>query len=1220
MKNLKKILVAIVIVALMISSMAVLVATAEDEVYSGDLATAQEMLDAVPRDHVYYAREALLELHKYLDENPIDPATDGYDEFCTELYDISLRILSEYHNKLLGDTAADAKRADFELIYSLVEAFGIPETTPDPDGDETKYTTLNNIKTTVETMSLEYARVFYNDAKTAFDTKANNYLATSTQKLRDLHDHLEEFPISPLVAEYATFTESYNLLSLEITESIVAELNTLREKSNTEGATADDKKAYKERLGTLLVVVRDHNKDAPVDLVMFPDYQERFDKYVDAMVLFEFDQISFLYEDYVAKDFYEKVIVKDENGEPMQDENGNVVMKNVYDFPELARAAELSKVSSALSASSIPDTLAGYTELATKIKNEEAAVAAIKEQRRQDLADATLLEQFSLTNNIITNDYNDPSVTKYINHMHNSDNNRGQYKLYDSDNPKESYWNYYSLGSPNGSAYTEIYVRNKTNSNAIQNGFVMSFDFMVENTNPNGGHYSKAAFSLRYKKNDTGSIVLPNGSNVDFGPTLFTVEYDAATDAIKVYNTAQTPAIPVATVKYNVAAEGQWFNLMVTYDPVTRYGKLYIDYEEMFEIYYRVGKTAEDVLPSNAGVGEFRVSQSPAAWNNMNFDNFMKYEGTSYREVYKFTNMTDIEQFMYYVNFMTGDRASRENKYFCYAKAKPLVEFMEKEYADLPESEMTPELIALKDCVERFKDYDKNYYEKELLPELINEKTEEFATMVADLVEKYTVDGAVTVDSTVVDRLAKEIALINDFVTKYNDMIDKTDVRYTSNNTKLGDLEQKMVGCENIVKFVRAFTMFNRATTVASMQRRANSLAEVYKLARYDKAENRLAVANDSVVRAFEELFNDDGLTPSDTKYIDIFEYYALLPAAIAEQQKVENSSKIIKCIDLLLELEGYEDTEIFWSENREDVEFLISIIRDIVSQDNYDHSYAGVDKAIEQYELVDAYLYTLLQDDHIAIITAQLDRFKSSESYIEKRGICTYVSQYFKNNNNIDESLPAVQQLKQRLETYEAELAIFAEDFDEILERNTQYFIDAVNRLNGLTTYSEIKSIYDEALSYYYIMNVTDDDPALARIIEDAIAKFDDCDKHLAAIEANTELFLKAIADIDLIAGMGAKYEFRVLSSGAPYYEYLDMTYIEMVYGVTDAEYEAQKKEYERVTGIIEIYENLYEIYNRTVDSVNSVSNDAMQIVIALRADGVPAAVLAVMSQLMKR
>lgn len=1211
MKNLKKILVAIVIVALMISSMAVLVATAEDTVYSGDLATAQGMLDAVPRDQVYRAREDLLELHKYLKENPIDPATDGYDEFCSVLYDMSLRILSEYHNKLLSDTTEASKRSDYELIYSLIEAFGIPETTPDPDGDETKYTTLNNIKTTVETMSLEYARVFHDAAKTAFDDKSDNYLATSTKNLRDLYDHIEKFPISPLVAEYESFTDGYNLLSLEITESVVAELNELRDKVNATGSTAADKQEYKERLNTLLKVVRDHNNDAPVDLAMFSKYQERFDAYIDAMIIFEFDQVTFLFEDYKSKNFYETKTVTDEEG--------NETQVYVYDFPDLARAAELSKVSSALSSSSIPATHTGYAELEASIKDEEILVAQIKEKRRQDLADQTLLEQFSLTSNIITNNYNDTTTAKYINHYHNSDNNKGQYKLYDSNNPNEGYWNYYSLGSPNSSAYTEIYVRNKSNSNAIKNGYVMSFDFMVENNNPNGGHYSKATFSMRYKKNDTGSVVLPDGSNVAFGPTLFTIEYDSETDAIKVYNTVQNPAIPVRTIKYNVAAEGQWFNLMVTYDPVTRYGKLYIDYQEMFEIYYRVGTTSEDVLPSNAGVCEFRVSQSPAAWNSMNFDNFMKYEGTAYREVNKFTDMTDIEKFMYYVNYMTGDKALKENKYFCYAKAKPLVEFMEKEYTGLPENEMTPELIALKDCVERFKDYDKNHYETELLPSLIVEKTAEYVKMVNDLVEKHTVDGVVTVDSEGVSRLSKDISLINDFVAKYNDMIDKTTANYIAANKKLGDLEQKTVGCENIVNFVRSFVLFNRATTVASMQRRANALAEIYKLARYDKAENRFAVANDSAVRSFEALLND-GLTPEDKDYVDIFEYYALLPAVIAEQQKVENSSKIIKCIDLLLALEGYEDTEEFWSANREDVEFLISIIRDIVSKDNYDRSYTGVSEAIVQYELVDAYLYTLLQDDHIAIISAQLDKFKSSESYIEKRGICTYVSEYFKNNQNIDESLTEVQQLKKRLETYEEELAIFAEDFDEILERNTQYFIDVVNRLNGLTTYSELKSVYDEALSYYYIMNVTDDDPALAKIIEDAIARFDDCDKYLAAIEVNTELFLKAIADVDLIAGMGAKYEFRVLSSGALYYQYLDMTYIEAVYGVTDPDDEEQQKEYKRVTDIIQIYENLYENYNRTVDSVNSTSNDAAQIVIALRAESVPAAVLAVMSQLMKR
>ena len=1227
MKSLKKILVAIAVVALLISSVVVMVATAEDVAYTGELSAAQELLDAVPRNHVYNGRLALQKVYDYLKATPVDPSTAGYTEFEAELNQVALWILNEYHNKYLEG----GEVTDFELVYSLIATYGIPDNTPvpTPDTEGKEYIDVVEIKRSIETSSMAYAKAYYDKALEAHTGKD---ISTSTKQLKALYEHIAEFPVSALVAEFETFCKSYNELSLQITEGIVSELNTLRDAMNADGAGDTEKQAYKDRLATLLTIVRDHNKDSSVDTVRFPELKTRFDAYISAMVFFEFDQISFLFEDYEAKDFYEK------------DSEGN----HVYDFPELAEAAALSSVSAALKASSVPETTEGYAELVEKITAEEIKVAKIKEDRRKALSDATPLEQFSLTSNIITNDYNDTSVAKYINHMHNSDNNKGQYKAYDSANPKEMYWNYYSLGSPNTSAYTEIYVRNKSNSNAIKNGFVMSFDFMVENTNPNGGHYSKAAFSLRFKKNDTGSIVLADGSNVAFGTTLFTIEYDSATDALKVYNTKQD-AIPVATTRYNVAAEGQWFNLMVTYDPETRYGKLYIDYQEMFEIYYQV-KPGKDELPSNAGVGEFRVSQSSAAWNNMNFDNFMKYEGTEYRELDKFDGMEEYQLFMYYVDFLTGDVASLENKYFCYTAAKDIVKYMKELYDGYTEEDMVGELAYLKDLkasVEKFEKYEAEKYKVELLPNLIAEKTAEYGEMVADVLQY-------KIDSANIEKINKAMSMLDSFVAEYIDFIDTTSETYTKGVAEISKAKLLITACDNAVDFARGLTLFNRATTVASMQKRADALAAIYKAARYDKPENREAISTDTAVVAFEKTINPEGLTSEDEEYITMFDYYSnYISKIIAERQKIENSTRIVKCMELLLAMEGYKDTEAFWGANIEEVEFYIAVVRDIVSANNYDPAIEGVSEAILQYELVDAFLYKELQKDHIAAIGAELDKFQKSESYIEKRGICTYVNKYFEDNTNIDLSLPEIIEFKRRLEIYETELSVFAKDFEAILKRNSQYFIDTVKKMEGLTTYAELKPIYDQALSYYYVMNVTDEqDAAFAKSIEDAIALFDVYDKRITAIEVNTELFLKSIVDIDLLidVGMGLKLEFQILSEAAPYYEYLDMTYVELMYGVpeedeaaegetenentdvtvdseTDTETEEpevdkeaeKRKEYERLIKWIGIYEKAYNDYNTAADSVNSASRESVNLSVALASEGIPVAILAVLGQLVK-
>lgn len=1230
MKKLRKFLVAIAVIALVISSVAILAVTAEEQVYTGDLSEAQTLLDAVPRDHVYNGSVAIAKVYDYLKGNPIDPATPGYAEFCAELYDLALRILSEYHTKYLESGG----RTDFERVYSLIALYGIPDNTPDPDGEETRYRTIIEIKTSIETASMAYAKEYYNAA-----VDAGSDVSTSTRQLRSLFEHIAQYPISGLVVDFEQFCYDYNDLALSITEGMVAELKTLGEQASGDAAGQDAKDAYKERLGTLLTIIRDHNKDCPVDIVRFESLKGRYDAYIEAMVGFEFDQISFLFDDFCAEDFYRK------------DSEG----KYVYDYPELAEAATLSKVSAALKSSTVPDTREGYPELVAKIKVEEERVAKIKEERRQALSDATPLEQFAYTgtsnSSIYDNNYNDTSKTKNISHDHNTDQNKGQYKAHEDD-PTNLYWNYYVLGSPNTSAYTTIYARNTSSKNekansALNTGFVISFDYMLENTNPNGGHFSKVTFAVRYKKGDTGTVKRDDGTgDVGFGPNLFTIEYDSESGALKIYN-AKQDAIPVVTTVSNIAAEGQWFNLMMTYDPDTRYGKVYIDYQEVLTIYYRVDKSGADVLPSTAATAEFRLSQSPLAWNSMNFDNFQKYPGTTYRDLNKFKDMTDEELFMYYVDFLTGNVASLENKYYCYTHAKPLVEFMKLEYSGLEESEMTDDLKALRARVEAFEKYDKENYKQDFLPALTEEKTAEYKEMVNAILDKFTpkIDDLGTrrhLDSADIDKVLKEVSFVDAFVEEFNDIINKTDERYTSGVAEISRLRQQITACENASKFARLFVQFSRATTVASMQKRADALEEIFKLARYDKPENVAAVASDSAILAFEALINN-GLDPDDEDYVTIFDYYKVqVPSIIAERQKYENSLKIVKCIDLLLALEGYEDTEAFWSANREEVEFYISIVRDIVAADNYDHSYAGINAALAQYELVDAYLYIRLQDDHIATLKEQLDKFEKSDSLIEKMGICTYVSRYFETYTNIDLTLPEIQAIKTRLATYENELEIFASDFGNILKRNTQFFIDTVKLFDGLTTYAEIKPVYDTALSYFYVMNVVDSDPVYAAEIEDAIAKFDEMSDYLVNVQINSELFVKSIQDIGYVVGLGVQYEFESLTAGAPYYEYLDKTYIELKYSLTAEELElaaspeiegedevlAQKKAaareklvmYNLHTGNIEIYKGLYDNHNRVVDSINSASKDAIQVAIALGADKVPVSVLAIISQLIQK
>jgi hypothetical protein len=145
------------------------------------------------------------------------------------------------------------------------------------------------------------------------------------------------------------------------------------------------------------------------------------------------------------------------------------------------------------------------------------------------------------------------------------------------------------------------------------------------------------------------------------------------------------------------------------------------------------------------------------------------------------------------------------------------------------------------------------------------------------------------------------------------------------------------------------------------------------------------------------------------------------------------------------------------------------------------------------------------------------------------------------------------------------------------------------------LTTYAELKPLYDEALSYYYAMNaITDEAKA-------AVAVFDEFDKKLIAIQTNSELFIKVSADLDFVSYLDADAEYLLLSECAAYYEYVDVTYSDSI------------------VARVQLYESLAAAYNTEVDTANEALDTSLLLLESLRSKAVPVAILAVVNQLYK-
>ena len=135
MKNLKKILMAFVLVALLISS-AVTVAIAEAS-YTGSVSGATELLDAVDAaapgadQSVAEAKVApLAKVHKYLTDTPVNPEDDGYDAMLKRYNDYTFIVAYLMTEALDLKAEPMTLSKDLAAIYSHIAAAPIIASKP----------------------------------------------------------------------------------------------------------------------------------------------------------------------------------------------------------------------------------------------------------------------------------------------------------------------------------------------------------------------------------------------------------------------------------------------------------------------------------------------------------------------------------------------------------------------------------------------------------------------------------------------------------------------------------------------------------------------------------------------------------------------------------------------------------------------------------------------------------------------------------------------------------------------------------------------------------------------------------------------------------------------------------------------------------------------------------------------------------------------------------
>ena len=679
------------------------------------------------------------------------------------------------------------------------------------------------------------------------------------------------------------------------------------------------------------------------------------------------------------------------------------------------------------------------------------------------------------------------------------------------------------------------------------------------------------------------------------------------TAAGKIENRADQGLVESKSVEGALVLDA-WHHFTITFDNEKRVGKLYVDYVYLMDVDY---KSAEDGAYRQLRFGP--TTESNWQWD---IDNVHVYQGTQYRDTDKFTSMTEAERFEYFAKYAMNEKDGLPylSRNLAYKKAQVLYE----KYKNTATAKL-------------FKDYE--YESKIKDPAMV----ENLNLLKLDVIELYNQK----LDSGTVDKVTKMISDINAFVAENGELINKGDTRDAADidngdGTTTPNFDEKgyqalmaivygkeadLKKVEQIKAFVEAIKKFERAETSAALNRHAKTAIEIYLAAGYADPANREFVKNDPVVLAFETTYNgNDGLTeedegytdPASPEYVTLFEFYEMIDYIINNRDKYENSKRIVNGIDYILSLDGYEATPAFWAANRASIETYVAIIRQIVTTGAYVEEYPGVDDAIAVYTEMDLYFYEVVQQEYVEYLTELVAGYTKTQSYIERRSIINAALVYFDADNNpkdlaiyratfseamrvaLEDEIEALSELEVAVEVYNRELDGFKDSFEDVLEQQTQYFINIINHMDTIDTIADLKDLFEEASGYYYGINMNVDGAAEAA---DRYAYYRD---YLAEVEvANAYFTLYADRFMDVLAYKGtAKRDllFNTINECAEYVDMIDKL---------DA----------NVKGYYSLFVDGVQEYAAHVLAVNSAIYDSAQFVYAMRSEQISPTVLAIIA-----
>ena len=790
---------------------------------------------------------------------------------------------------------------------------------------------------------------------------------------------------------------------------------------------------------------------------------------------------------------------------------------------------------------------ADFDELEEKLaENTEAAKLALNKQADLSEFSYPVQRNYDLENSVLFASSFSPSTEKNHKHTVEVDSNGNKYAMIETSGANNAYLQLLNLDSST-SYVIELDVMSPD-----------SLNFYLNATGKGQGAFT----SSTKDKYLTTKVVQFTDNKLDY---KFGIESETREEQY-FENYVEGEHDPIEAVP------GEWMHVTIVLNIETMMYELLIDYVSLGERPIISGySNKEDTC--KYGILRFTVANDEASTTA--YDNFMIYNGTSYRTPGLLETMTNDERFEFFASNALDESQESVIRAVAYSEAKGLI----------------PHLTSA--CDQTLLEAFKNCNESDI-------RASASATHLANLEE---IVKNVNIETLTSDTAAEQRESISDalaYIDSNRLYIDQVNPRFIKINQTLVDANAKIAWIDNFLIYLDNVSRFHRATSHAALVRHAETVKESYLLCELNKEDKAKMAADDPIAKNFVKNMNGDAGVIDLVGSVTLESYYTeYMPARIQSQLYLENSYKILDCVEFIESVVpnkdelGYDEYLAELSakaiENYDFVDAYLTVIRNLINAEAYQQGVPGIDYALEIFGVLDVVFFEQLQTHHYSVIKAQLDRYTTTDSYIEKAGICTYIERYIA-ENGVDMSGATGAHYLYSLEVYKSELEAYKIDYEAILAANTESFLGVVSKMQTYVTYSDLKPLYDLAIeNYYYSMNADSEE------VRAAIALFEAIEAKLTEWETNGAML---IGYTENLTSRRQAQKYRALVNCANYADLVD----EGVEGVAKA---------------LALYEKTLAEYNESIAPVNAEISEVSDVVCSVRTESIAATILAIIKNL---